>query len=61
MSEAADDSVIVVPIYPGTPRLAWCPSCNLSTLIEVDVLSLTEHGVSVMGTARQCERCRATT
>lgn len=48
---------IVVRLTPGEPRPAWCDRCLTGAATEVDLLSITEHGVSVIATVRVCARC----
>lgn len=51
-------AVYVATIEHGEPRVGgWCDSCALPSVVEFDVLIISEHGVSTLGVYRFCVDC----
>ena len=49
---------LTIRIDFGTPRLnVWCPICLVPSGYEVDLLRITERGVSIFGRASRCTEC----
>lgn len=48
---------LVVNITAGVPRRVWCDECLTTAGYEIDMLILSESGVSVVGTCSGCRRC----
>ena len=52
--------VVILYSYPTTPVPVdgWCPACLLPSLVTFDLVTLSEHGVSTLGTWTGCGDCR---
>ena len=48
---------VTLALDVAPPREEWCNRCATASLVVVDILRMTDQGVSLVSSVRKCWRC----